>query len=100
MSVLIWVYHELCPTLNSLLQLSIADLVEDRMDDLIDAAIISNSYYGFNHLMLDHLGIQVNRHVSSVLMENGPFSTTSLNYYSVYDLLYEAHLRILLLFLL
>ena len=100
MSVLIWVHHELSPTLNSLLQLSIANLVEDYMDDLIDTTIIGNSYNGFDHLMLDLLSIQVNRHVSSVLVENGPFSTTSLNYYCVYDLLYEAYLRVLLLFLL
>ena len=76
MRVLVWVHHELDSTLNSLLLLPLADLVENGMEYLIDPALCRNSHNDIDHLMLHILCIQVNIiidcHVSNYSIHDPP----------------------------
>ena len=93
MRVLVWVHHELGPALNSLLLLPLTDLVKDGMNYLVNSALLADPYNGFDHLMLNILGIEVDSHVTNILLvEDGTLLAASLHDYGVNDLLDEPHL--------
>ena len=62
MGVLIWVYHELDLALDTLLQvlMSLANLIEDGVDDFVNAIVITNSDNSLDKLLLHLLIIQIN----------------------------------------
>ena len=100
MRVLVRVHHELDPALNSLLLLPLSDLVKDGMNYLVNSALLADPYNGCDHLMLNILSVEVDSHVSNILMvEDGTFAA-SLHDYGINDLLDESHLRVGLLILL
>ena len=76
MRVLVWVHHELDSTLNSLLLLPLADLIENGMEDLIDPTLCPDSHNDIDHLMLNILSVQVNiiiySHVSNYSIHDSP----------------------------
>ena len=79
MRVLVRMYHELDPALNSLLLLPLTDLVENGMEYLVDPTLCPDSYNDINHLVLHFLSVQVNiissiidGHVSNDSIYNSP----------------------------
>ena len=100
MRVLVRVHHELDPALNSLLLLPLSDLVKDGMNYLVNSALLADPYNGCDHLMLNILSVEVDSHVSDILMMEDRTFAASLHDYGINDLLDESHLRVGLLILL
>ena len=97
MGVSIRVEDELDATFDTLLLVTITDLVEDGVEDLIDGAILSHLDDGFNHLVLYLLFIEVKRSRSRLIRSIKDRIVSILYYYGIYYSLDELNVGVIII---